>query len=118
MPTWRIIVATGLHHACIVLAVLAALAFGGEIHVHQVAADAQDTCLAGHTHADPALADTTGDGEGSACGHCDCLLSTGTLPSSWAGLAQRTGSSARLRPHNDPALRGLNHQPDPPPVLG
>ncbi len=120
MSTWRIIVATGLRHACILLAVLATLAFGGDIHVHQVVADAQDTCRfePDHAHADPSPADAAGEDEGSACDHCDCPLSTSTLPGSWASLAQGTSYSARLRPHNDPALRGLNHQPDPPPVLG
>ena len=118
MSTWRILVATGLRHACILLAIVATLAFGGDIHVHQVAADAADTCHVGHAHSDPALADPDGDAEGNACGHCDCALTTSTLPSAWSDLAQTTNQDARLRPGDDPALRGLNHQPDPPPVLG
>ncbi len=118
MPTWRIIVATGLRHACILLAVLAALAFGGDIHVHQVAANAPDTGHAGHAHADPSPTDADGDAAGDTCGHCDCPLATSILPSAWSDLAQTTDHDPRLRPGNDPALRGLNNQPDPPPVLG
>ena len=118
MPTWRILVATGLRHACILLAVLAALAFGGEIHLHQVAADAPNACLAEHGHADPAGTDPAGTDAGTLCDHCDCPLATSTMPSAWACCAQTNGHAARLRPLDDPALNGLNHQPDPPPVLG